>query len=124
MDWRRRWHSVGNLSGISLLTTSFKSLVCTSRTYPLPEAQLDRFLFMITVDYPSSAEELEIMKRGTTAGGGNPEAVLTAEEIVDLYNAVKRIPIADHIYEYAEKLVRSTRPKDPSALDFCKKWLN
>ncbi len=93
-------------------------------TYPLPEAQLDRFLFMITVDYPSSTEELEIMRRGTTAGGSSPEAVLTAEEIVELQNAVKRIPIADHIYHYAEKLVRSTRPKDPVALDFCRKWLS
>lgn len=93
-------------------------------TYPLPEAQLDRFLFMITVDYPSPKEELEIMKRGTTAGGGTPEAVLSAEQIVELQAAVKRIPIADHVYEYAEKLVRVTRPRDPAALDFCKKWLN
>ena len=46
-----------------------------------------------------------------------------AEEIIDLQNAVKRIPIADHVYQYAEKLVRATRPKDPSALDFCRKWL-
>jgi len=93
-------------------------------TYPLPEAQLDRFLFMITVDYPSSAEELEIMRRGTIAGVGTPEAVLTAEEIVDLQAAVKRIPIADHVYAYAEKLVRVTRPKDPAALDFTRKWLS
>lgn len=93
-------------------------------TYPLPEAQLDRFLFMITVDYPSSAEELEIMKRGATAGGGTPEAVLTAEQIVELQSAVKRIPIADHVYQYAERLVRVTRPRDPAALDFCKKWLS
>ena len=93
-------------------------------TYPLPEAQLDRFLFMITVDYPSSEEEIEIMKRGTTTGGGTPEAVLTAEQIIELQNAVKRIPIADHVYKYAEKIVRVTRPKAPEALDFCKKWLN
>ncbi|MBL9139617.1 MAG: MoxR family ATPase [Verrucomicrobiales bacterium] len=93
-------------------------------TYPLPEAQLDRFLFMITVDYPSSAEELEIMKRGATAGGGTPEAVLTAEQIVELQSAVKKIPIADHVYQYAERLVRVTRPRDPAALDFCKKWLS
>jgi MoxR-like ATPase len=93
-------------------------------TYPLPEAQLDRFLFMITVDYPSSSEELEIMKRGTTAGGGSPNAVLTAEEIIELQTSVRRVPIADHVYQYAEKLVRVTRPKDPAALDFCKKWLS
>ncbi len=79
---------------------------------------------MITVDYPSSEEELEIMRRGTTAGGGTPEAVLSAEQIIELQAAVKRIPIADHVYSYAEKLVRVTRPKDPAALDFCRKWLS
>ncbi|MBX3745135.1 MAG: MoxR family ATPase [Verrucomicrobiae bacterium] len=93
-------------------------------TYPLPEAQLDRFLFMITVDYPSSSEELEIMKRGTTASEGAPEPVLSAEEIIQLQAGVRRIPIADHVYQYAETLVRVTRPKDPTALDLCKKWLS
>ncbi len=93
-------------------------------TYPLPEAQLDRFLFMITVDYPSSEEELEIMRRGTTTTDGTPEPVLTASEIIELQSAVRRIPIADHVYQYAEKLVRVTRPRDPSALDFCRKWLS
>ncbi len=92
-------------------------------TYPLPEAQLDRFLFMITVDYPSSAEELDIMKRGTTAIEGSPEPVLTAEEIIELQAAVRKIPIADHVYEYAERLVRVTRPRDPSALELSRKWL-
>src|SRR5690606_36256901 len=92
--------------------------------YPLPEAQLDRFLFMITVDYPSSEEELEIMRRGTTTTDGTPEPVLTASEIIELQSAVRRIPIADHVYQYAEKLVRVTRPRDPSALDFCRKWLS
>ncbi len=79
---------------------------------------------MITVDYPSPAEELEIMRRGTSAGGGSPEAVLTAEEIIDLQAAVKQIPIADHVYAYAEKVVRVTRPKDPAALEFTRKWLS
>jgi MoxR-like ATPase len=93
-------------------------------TYPLPEAQLDRFLFMITVDYPTSEEELDIMKRGTIAGDGSPEPVLTAQEIIDLQSTVKRIPIADHVYQYAERLVRVTRPRDPAALEFCRKWLS
>jgi MoxR-like ATPase len=93
-------------------------------TYPLPEAQLDRFLFMITVDYPSSIEELEIMKRGTTASDGSPEPVLTADQIINLQTAIRRIPISDHVYQYAERLVRVTRPRDPSALDFCRKWLS
>ncbi len=92
-------------------------------TYPLPEAQLDRFMFMIVVDYPSSEEELQIMKMATGVPGAKPEAVLRGEEIVNLQQVVRRMPVADHVYAYAEKLVRVTRPKDPSALDFCKKWL-
>ncbi|MCX6906203.1 MAG: MoxR family ATPase [Verrucomicrobia bacterium] len=92
-------------------------------TYPLPEAQLDRFMFMIYVDYPSSAEEMDIMKLATGVPAGQPEPVLTAEEILDLQHVIRRMPVADHVYAYAEKLVRVTRPKSPEALDFCNKWL-
>jgi MoxR-like ATPase len=92
-------------------------------TYPLPEAQLDRFMFMILVDYPSSAEEIQIMKMATGVGGEKPAAVLTDQEIVNLQHVVRRMPVAEHVYAYAEKLVRVTRPKSPEALDFCRKWL-
>jgi MoxR-like ATPase len=92
-------------------------------TYPLPEAQLDRFMFMITVDYPSSAEEIQIMKMATGVGGEKPKAVLTEEEILSLQHVVRRMPVAEHVYAYAEKLVRVTRPKTEGAMDFCKKWL-
>jgi len=92
-------------------------------TYPLPEAQLDRFMFMILVDYPTSAEEIQIMKMATGVGGEKPNAVLTEQEILDLQHVVRRMPVAEHVYAYAEKLVRVTRPKTPEALDFCKKWL-
>ena len=92
-------------------------------TYPLPEAQLDRFMFMINVDYPSEAEERQIMKLATGVSVGKPDAVLTAEEIVNLQLVVRRMPVAEHVYAYAEKLVRVTRPKSAEALDFCKKWL-
>ena len=92
-------------------------------TYPLPEAQLDRFMFMIAVDYPSAAEELQIMKMGTGVGGEKPSAVLTEQEILDLQQVVRRMPVAEHVYAYAKKLVRVTRPKTTEALDFCKKWL-
>jgi MoxR-like ATPase len=92
-------------------------------TYPLPEAQLDRFMFMIVVDYPSDAEELAIMKMATGATVAKPQAVLTDQEILNLQQIVRRMPVADHVYAYAEKLVRVTRPKSPEALDFCKKWL-
>jgi MoxR-like ATPase len=92
-------------------------------TYPLPEAQLDRFMFMIVVDYPSDAEELQIMKMATGVGMAKPQAVLTQQEILNLQQIVRRMPVADHVYAYAERLVRVTRPKSSEALDFCKKWL-
>lgn len=92
-------------------------------TYALPEAQLDRFMFMIQVDYPSAAEERMIMKMGTSGFLDTPEAVLTGEEILALQQMVRRMPVAEHVYAYAEKLVRVTRPKTSEALDFCKKWL-
>jgi MoxR-like ATPase len=92
-------------------------------TYPLPEAQLDRFMFMILVDYPSASEELQIMKLATGVGGEKPVAVLTEQEILNLQQVVRRMPVAEHVYTYAEKLVRVTRPKTVEALDFCKKWL-
>jgi len=92
-------------------------------TYPLPEAQLDRFMFMIHVDYPSSQEERLIMKMATGAGGGKPEAVLSGDDILTLQQVVRRMPVSEHVYAYAEKLVRVTRPKTGEALDFVKKWL-
>jgi MoxR-like ATPase len=92
-------------------------------TYPLPEAQLDRFMFMIHVDYPSEAEELEIMRRGTGAGGGTPRAIIEIDHITYLQGTVRRMPVADHVFSYAQKIVAATRAKSPQALDFCKRWL-
>jgi MoxR-like ATPase len=93
-------------------------------TYPLPEAQLDRFMFLINVDYPSEEEELLIMKMGTGMPSETPQPVLTAEHILYIQETVKAIPVPDHVYRYAEKIVRSSRPKTPGAFDFCKKWLS
>ena len=92
-------------------------------TYPLPEAQLDRFMFMIMVDYPSPDEEIDIMKRGTGEGGGTPRAILETEHVKYLQGTVRRMPVADHVFQYAQKLAGATRTKTPQALDFCKKWL-
>jgi MoxR-like ATPase len=92
-------------------------------TYPLPEAQLDRFMFMILVDYPSAAEERAIMKMATGAGAGQPNPILSGEDILTLQQTVRKMPVAEHVFAYAEKLVRVTRPKQPAALDFVKKWL-
>ena len=92
-------------------------------TYPLPEAQLDRFLFFITVDYPSAEEELQIMKRGTSGEKPEVKAIAGAEHLQYLQGAVSRMPVADHVFDYAQKLVAATRSNSPQALDFCKKWL-
>ena len=84
-------------------------------TYPLPEAQLDRFMFLIELDYPSEAEEIQIAR--TTTGDALPslEHLMTAEEIIAHQSLVRRVPVPDHIYAYAARLVRQTRPKDPTA---------
>ncbi len=92
-------------------------------TYPLPEAQLDRFLFMIQVDYPSAAEERAIMRMAAGLGGEKPSAILSAQDIITLQNTVRRMPVSEHVLGYAQKLVAVTRPKTNEALDFCKKWL-
>ncbi len=92
-------------------------------TYPLPEAQLDRFMFMIHVDYPSAAEERQIMKQGTGGETAKVQPVLSGNDIITLQQTVRRMPVAEHVYAYAEKLTRVTRIRTPEALDFCKKWL-
>jgi MoxR-like ATPase len=84
-------------------------------TYPLPEAQLDRFMFLIELDYPSEAEEIEIAR--TTTGDTLPELshLLHAEQIIAHQHLVRRVPVPEHIYEYAARLVRKTRPQDRTA---------
>jgi MoxR-like ATPase len=84
-------------------------------TYPLPEAQLDRFMFLIELDYPSEAEEIQIAR--TTTGDALPELshLLHAEDIIAHQQLVRRIPVPDHIYAYAARLVRKTRPNGSTA---------
>ena len=92
-------------------------------TYPLPEAQLDRFMFMIYVDYPSQEEELEIMRRGTGGKTATVRQVLGIDHILYLQGTVRRMPVADHVLQYAQSIVAATRAKSEQGLDFCKKWL-
>jgi MoxR-like ATPase len=92
-------------------------------TYPLPEAQLDRFLFNILVRYPSRKEEIEIMRRVTGAAEARLEPVLQRGEILELQRLVRRIPAADHVFEYAASLARATRPNEPEALEIMKRWI-
>jgi MoxR-like ATPase len=84
-------------------------------TYPLPEAQLDRFMFLIEVDYPDEDEEIQIAR--TTTGQALPELrhVLSGEQIIACQNLVRRMPVPDHVYGYAARLVRRTRPKGATA---------
>ena len=84
-------------------------------TYPLPEAQLDRFMFLVELDYPSEEEEVAIAR--TTTGELPPQLnhVMTAAEIIEYQHLVRRVPVPDHIYRFAAKLVRKTRPKGDSA---------
>lgn len=87
-------------------------------TYPLPEAQLDRFMFQVDVDYPTEEEEQQIVRQQTS--GYHPELrrVLSPERIVQLQDLVRRVPAADHVVAYAVSLARATRPTSPNAPDF------
>ena len=92
-------------------------------TYPLPEAQLDRFMFNITLDYPSYAEELNIVRSTTSGATTNLNHVLGADEIMYFQNLVRKIPIADNVLEYAVKLSASTRPAKELASDKVKNYI-
>ena len=89
-------------------------------TYPLPEAQLDRFMFNILVDYPSEEEEMEVMRLTTAHYEADLQTVLSGEDVLRLQNLVRRVPIADHVVEYAMKLARSTRSSKEGVPDFIK----
>lgn len=93
-------------------------------TYPLPEAQLDRFLLYVKVDYPSGAEEWDIARRVTTNQMGKIEPVLNGEEIQRFQSLVNRVPVSDQVLGYAWALVRATRPNTKEAPDFVNKWLS
>ncbi len=92
-------------------------------TYPLPEAQLDRFLFNIMVKYPDRAEELDIMRSVTTDDKPVLKEVVDGPAILEFQHLVRRIPVADHVFEYAASLVRATRPDEPDAPEFVKKLM-
>ncbi len=87
-------------------------------TYPLPEAQLDRFMFNITVGYPNRAEELDIMKQTTSTYRPELQAILNAEQILRLQEIVRQVVVAEHVFAYAADLVRATRPRETGAPKF------
>ncbi|PZR15438.1 MAG: AAA family ATPase [Archangium gephyra] len=90
-------------------------------TYPLPEAQLDRFMFLVDVGYPTAEEEVQIVKQTTGHTNVALQKVLSPEQILALQDLVRRVPVPDHVIKYAVDLVRATRPKEPGALDFVAK---
>ena len=90
-------------------------------TYPLPEAQLDRFMFLVDVGYPSAEEEVQIVKNTTAGTAPKLNRILSAEKIIQLQDLVRRVPVPDHVVRYAVELVRHTRPKEPGAPDFVQK---
>jgi MoxR-like ATPase len=92
-------------------------------TYPLPEAQLDRFMFNLWVDYPEQSEEEEIVRSTTSAYRADLKQVLDAQQIIDFQNLVRRVPVADNVIQYAVKLVRTTRPSFKDAPVFIKEWI-
>ncbi len=87
-------------------------------TYPLPEAQQDRFMFKVFVKYPSFEEEFEVARRTTSLQTDTIESVLTAEDILELQRIVREVPVSDHIIRYALSLVRQTRVREPGVPDF------
>ena len=79
-------------------------------TYPLPEAQLDRFMLNLRVPYPTADEELEILRQTTGEGESTPEVTLTAQQIVAAQALVRRVPVAEYVFQYARDLTRASRP--------------
>ena len=93
-------------------------------TYPLPEAQLDRFMFLVDVGYPTAEEEVQIVKSTTSGTSPRLTKVLSPEQILALQELVRRVPVPDHVVRYAVELVRQTRPKEPGASEAVRKHVN
>ncbi len=93
-------------------------------TYPLPEAQLDRFMFAIELKYPSVAEEIQVVKTTTDDSTPNINAILNAEAILEVQHLIRRIPVADNVVSYAVNLVNSTRPNQDVASDFVRQYID
>jgi MoxR-like ATPase len=93
-------------------------------TYPLPEAQQDRFMFNLWVDYPAEDEEETVVKSTTVAKRETPNKVISKDELLQLQEVVRKIPVSDHVIKYAVRLARATRPQDEKSPDFIKKYVS
>jgi len=87
-------------------------------TYPLPEAQLDRFMFMVNIGYPTKKEERQIVRATTMDLDATPEPVLTGADIIHIQKVLRKLPVSDHVVDYAVNLTRATRPKEPNTPAF------
>ena len=92
-------------------------------TYPLPEAQLDRFMFMVNIGYPSRNEERQIIRATTMEMDREPEPVLSSADILTVQKALRKLPVSDHVVDYAVSLARATRPKEQGTPAFINDWL-
>ena len=92
-------------------------------TYPLPEAQLDRFMFKIVIAYPSEEDEVRIVSSTTSVDEPELETALSGEDIMELHKIVRRVPAAENVVQYAVRLARATRPGSKDAPDFIKQWV-
>ena len=93
-------------------------------TYPLPEAQLDRFIFNLWLDYPDVAEEEEVVRTTTSGQGARVDKVLDGGQVVEMQKLVRQVPVADQVISYAVRLVRASRPSDPSAPEYIRQMVN
>ena len=93
-------------------------------TYPLPEAQLDRFMFSINLEYPSYEEEIEVVKNTTTEIINQAEPILSVKEVLSIQRLIRKVPVADNVVEYAVSLVGKTRPNSPKATDLVKNYVD
>ena len=93
-------------------------------TYPLPEAQLDRFMFAVNLDYPSFSEEVEVVKTTTTGVEATVNPLFSSQEIIEFQQLIRKIPVAENVIEYAVTLVGKTRPKSSAAPEIIKKYID
>jgi MoxR-like ATPase len=93
-------------------------------TYPLPEAQLDRFMFAVNLTYPTFEEEVQVVKKTTTDSQVNVNALFNPQEIIDIQHLIRRIPIADNVIEYAVRMTGKTRPNSPEATELVKNYID
>lgn len=93
-------------------------------TYPLPEAQLDRFMFNLTIQYPARDEEVSIVQQTTMKDASTLNTVIDRDALLDFQKLIRRVPVADNVVEYAVDLVSATRPESDQAPDFIKEWID